>query len=536
MSLTTISEFTVGFAHLVWSLSRPSEEPDTQHRALHRCMSELGSVPRSVVLRDVTQELAAAFQVGAVNEETTWLAELARRMSEHSVRQLVFEAGAMPREVLAVARLLCEEAVPGDEGNSFDSRFVALSLPNVSAELGAIGFVRRATPPRASVLATNAATTDSAIAGHAEKLSPAVSLRSPAGGSATRDATPDAAQDVQNEGREMLIQAVAGQAERDAIETSLRELMQARPQGADELVSKIIRLLEMGVTARNWDQVAKGLDALVTWSRGPVDESLRRSVQLAFRRLARPMVLSELAKLLPQRRDLREPLARILEAAGEAGADAVIGELVNSQTASERKAYRAVLAKCKAAIPTLIHLLDDERWYVVRNAVELLGDLGEPGVERHIAKALSHTDPRVRRAAVSSVTKLGARSAVPALLGVLADPIPEVRLQAVLGLAAAKDERAVPWLVEAMSRESDSTVRIAMVRALGKLPSEEGVLALIAEAQPGGPLRRKPIERRIAAVEALAQAGTERARAALSELAGDRDPAIRAAVARFLGH
>ena len=476
----------------------------------------------------MSHELAAAFQAGEVNEATIWLAELARRMSEHSVRQVTFESGALPREVLAVGELLCEQAVPGDDGASFDSRFVALSLPNVAVELGAMGFVRRATPPRSSLVAPAMPPT-----GHAAARVVAESANV---GSAVREPIRDSACDAQDAGREMLIQAVAGQAERDGIEPYLQALLQSRPPEAEKLVNKIFGLLELAVTARDWGQVAKGLDALVTWSRGPVDDSLRRSVQLAVRRLARPMVLSELAKLLPQRRDLREALTCVLEAAGEAGADALIGELVNSQKASERKAYRSALAKCKAAVPTLIHLLDDERWYVVRNAVELLGDLGDPGVERHLAKALSHADPRVRRAAVGAVIKLGARGAVPALLGVLADPIPEVRLQAVLGLAAAQDARAVPWLVEAMSRESDSTVRTAMVRALGKLPSEDGVLALVAEAQPGGPLRRKPIERRIAAVEALAEAGTEPARAALKELASDRDPAVRAAVARFFCH
>jgi hypothetical protein len=46
MPLSTISEFTIDFAQLVWSLCRPSNEPDAQHRALHRCMSELGSTSR----------------------------------------------------------------------------------------------------------------------------------------------------------------------------------------------------------------------------------------------------------------------------------------------------------------------------------------------------------------------------------------------------------------------------------------------------------------------------------------------------------
>jgi HEAT repeat protein len=536
--MISLPDFAVNFAHLVWLFSTKPHEVEEQRQALHRCMNELGQLSRSVILHDISQQLVANFRSGQVTEESTWLAELAHRMSAHSVRSLVFEAAAMPHEVLTVAELLCTQAVPGDDGAAFDAKFAALSSPNVAAELGELGFVRRATPVAAAAAVGATAypkVGTTADGGRDGGELPAALGSAPGDGSSPEQRPQGQTPDSRTTAQQMLVQAVADQAHPEALQRRLEGLIRATPEVAGELLANVAQALELCVANQRWDEVVQGLDALGQWAEGLADDALKRSARLVLRRLARPLVLVELARLLPQRRDLREAVTRILVAAGEAGADVLIAELVQAQKASQRKAYLAALARCQAAVPTLIQLLEDERWYVVRNAVELLGELGEPGIEGQVAKALAHKDPRVRRAAAGALGKLATPRAVVALLGILGDPVPEVRLQTVLALAAVKDLRAVPWLIEALAKETDATVRVAMVRTLGKLPSEDAVTTLADEAQPGGPLRRKSAERRIPAVEALAEAGTERALAALKELADDRDAAVRAAVARALG-
>jgi hypothetical protein len=49
--------------------------------------------------------------------------------------------------------------------------------------------------------------------------------------------------------------------------------------------------------------------------------------------------------------------------------------------------------------------LNDERWYVIRNACYVLGALGDPDAITHLMPAFSHPDPRVKEAALSALMK-----------------------------------------------------------------------------------------------------------------------------------
>ena len=49
--------------------------------------------------------------------------------------------------------------------------------------------------------------------------------------------------------------------------------------------------------------------------------------------------------------------------------------------------------------------LSDERWYMVRNACTILGELGDPEITTQLRDVLRHPDDRVQRAAVSSILK-----------------------------------------------------------------------------------------------------------------------------------
>jgi HEAT repeat protein len=180
-----------------------------------------------------------------------------------------------------------------------------------------------------------------------------------------------------------------------------------------------------------------------------------------------------------------------------------------------------------------MHLLGDSRWYVVRNAAELLAELSPPDADAKLAMVLGHGEPRVRRAVATALAKIGTPRAVLALLQAVQDSSPEVRLQVALGLGTTRNPRAVPWLIEALDKESDGDVQSAMLSALGKMPTEEAVARLARAAEPGGMLLRRSTAMRLNAVEALLEAGTPSAHAVLRSLMNDRDRDVREAAARL---
>jgi hypothetical protein len=283
-----------------------------------------------------------------------------------------------------------------------------------------------------------------------------------------------------------------------------------------------------------WVGVADVLGRLVGREERLTDGDVKRAFLIHLRRLFKPGVLRGLAQLLAKRRDLRTQVEPIFVRAGEVGADVLLELLVSSNLASERRAYRTALVRCPSAVEPLVHLLQDPRWYVVRNAAELLGEMGAQHADVKLVAALRHGDARVRRSAAGALARLGTTRGIFALQPLLADPNAAVRLQAVHGIASARLPRSVPALLQALEREGDPDIQHALLAALGAHPTDDAVERLAQAAHPGSLLHRKPTPFRLAAVNALGDAATPAAVSALRGMQGDRDRDVRAAVERSL--
>jgi len=305
--------------------------------------------------------------------------------------------------------------------------------------------------------------------------------------------------------------------------------------GASTIVEDVTRAAEDLAGQNRWEDVVHVLDRLHLHHERLHDGDEKRAFLMGIRRLQRPTILQGVARLIPSQRELRDTCTRLLTQAGETGADVLIDNLIVSEAAGERRAYLDALQQCPAAVHSVLHLLSDDRWYVVRNAAALIGELGHTEADRRLAELMAHRDSRVRRAAAVALGKLGTSRALLALLQGLHDTSPDVRVQAVQAIASARNPRAVPWIIEALDHEQDLDVQAALFSALGAVPTEDGVARLVRAAEAGGMLVRKPAALRLRAIEALAEAGTPSARQALQSLLSDRDREIRAAVEQAAG-
>jgi HEAT repeat protein len=183
----------------------------------------------------------------------------------------------------------------------------------------------------------------------------------------------------------------------------------------------------------------------------------------------------------------------------------------------------------------LIHLLGDNRWYVVRNAVDLLGEMRAAEAENALLEVVTHREERVRRSAATALARLGTLRSVQAVEKMATDPVPEVRAHAAQGLGGVKSSRAVGVLARALDREVDPEVQAVILAALGRQATDEAVARLTKAAEPDGRLfRRKPTALRLAAVQALAEANTPAALAALRRFADDKERDIKVAAGRAL--
>ncbi|MFN8012345.1 MAG: HEAT repeat domain-containing protein [Holophagaceae bacterium] len=170
------------------------------------------------------------------------------------------------------------------------------------------------------------------------------------------------------------------------------------------------------------------------------------------------------------------------------------------------------------AIPPLREALRSSAWYLVRNALNLLADVGDAACAEAVLPHLRHADGRVRRAAVRALWKLLGPACAPALGALLPDTDPETQMEILFGLGQAKAaESAAAVLALALDARAPEKLRLRAFDTLPLLGAATAVapLAELFKRRKGLFGGAEPFEIRLAAAKALKGIGSPEARWAL---------------------
>ncbi len=182
----------------------------------------------------------------------------------------------------------------------------------------------------------------------------------------------------------------------------------------------------------------------------------------------------------------------------------------------------------------LERMIEDGRWFVVRNAAAILGDIGGKRAVELVTVALAHPEARVRREGLLALAKIGGDDAGLLIQGMIGDTDPDVRLAAAMAAGELKVERALRPLLAVLDDESEPSVVVGVLHALGQLGDPRAVTAIEKRAV-GSFFSRPPPDVRIAAYRALHKIGTPHARSLLVQAIDDRGAEVKAAVRELLG-
>lgn len=294
---------------------------------------------------------------------------------------------------------------------------------------------------------------------------------------------------------------------------------QDRPQARRVVEGEAERLRE----AQDWEGLAE-LVLELALAGGEEGEAAALA-----RRWSGPEVASRLVGRLAQERDpeIRARWIAALPILGREVAETLAEALGEASDRFRRRVFlEALAAMGSAAAEVAGRLVEDSRWFVVRNALFLLGELGGEHAVAQVTGTLAHPDPRVRKEAVLALGKLGGDDAVLLLLGMLEDPAPEVRAMACRALGALKAEKALKPILRLLEEDDGVEVRVECLRALGCL-GDPGAVPAVEKRGLGGLFSRPPREVRVAAYRALAAIGTPRALELVERATRDPDPAVR---------
>ncbi|HZI94717.1 MAG TPA: HEAT repeat domain-containing protein [Patescibacteria group bacterium] len=234
--------------------------------------------------------------------------------------------------------------------------------------------------------------------------------------------------------------------------------------------------------------------------------------------------------------------AEILKRGGGRSANYLIERLAEEENRSHRARLVMLLKETgKGSSLPFAARLEDSRWYLVRNVVGILGDIGDVSIMPQLRKVAAHSDPRVRREVVRTFVRFATPECEELIIAALRDEDRGVQITAVNALASLKGPRALGVMID-LARRSGSfenaplELRQEAVAGLGRMGSKEALPVLSEILTRKGFLGyTEPTELRAAAARALGGLGSNEAVALLKELVQkDPRPQVREAAQESL--
>jgi HEAT repeats/PBS lyase HEAT-like repeat len=474
--------------------------------------------------------------------------DLGAQLIGHAVAEITAVRDATAADLLGIARALAAEPVPGDGGQTLADKLASLETTTVRVTLSGNAPLPRVPTVSMPTHGSDVAAPVQKSAASPSRRSGGAAVQAPPGNGASRNTgdmaavAPPPPAFTRRASTEMgvmrgitdtyLSQFAAPDTSRGSIASGFAQL------DATTSVNEITRLLD-GVAGgaesafREGDSETLGIamGGIVKREASATDANVRRAYGMAARRLAKKPILAAAAILLASRRDMYDDLLPVFVRAGDDGAEALIEQLNAAQSLADRRVYFDSLRKLNAGVQVLVHHLGDARWYVVRNACDLLGEMAANEAEPKLSELLQHEDDRVRKAAVSALSKMTGSGAVKGLAISLDDDAPGVRMRSAAALGNTKTPAAASALIKHLDREAVAEVQHACLAALGKIGSGDSIRFLAKAAQPAtGLFKKKATAYRVAAVRALGEARTPAAMGALQNLLHDKEKDVREAV------
>lgn len=530
--------FATHFARLLSQRIREPDNVDAQNLTLGE-LTAANSEP--VALKWVDWHLSVAEEV--FPPTTPEMLELISRMAAHGIRELTFDPKTDRGHLLGAIWILSSPPSVSDGGAGAMSQFQLLGASTVHATsvvasamagTGPTAIPVPAAVPRRPIVRLEV-TAKSMLDQLTDALDPVdIPISTAMPPMPTTPATPMPRQITTSADRPPAAHVPLRFQEQETAELLVARFVNATT--TDDIVKALEAMATYSeLRPKKLDDTVTILLALIAGEFRLTAPDARRTFSVAMKRIGRSTIMRALAGAMATTPERRDEYMRIFAYFGEPAADQMVEALVTAESSKERRILFDALVELRRGVPALIYMLSDGRWYVARNAAELLGELRAVEAEQRLVWLLKHADARVRRSVAVALAKLQTPGSREALKGALMDESPDVRLAASHGLATDRDRGSVGQVLRALAEEKDPDVQRTLLLALGKMGTPDAIEKLVEIAEADTRIfKKKPTSLRVAAVIALAESNSVVALTAIRRFVHDREPEVRAAATKSL--
>lgn len=155
----------------------------------------------------------------------------------------------------------------------------------------------------------------------------------------------------------------------------------------------------------------------------------------------------------------------MIAAGGQAAISRAVDKLATTENLAVRKKLTMLLGRLgESAVASILPMLDDNRWYMVRNLTAILGDIGSRDAVPELEKCLRNSDSRVAKEAIRSLAKIGGQQAETAVIAVLGSTDSVLWPQAIASLGGMKSRKALTHLLQIVCDDDRFLQNLALKR------------------------------------------------------------------------
>jgi len=348
---------------------------------------------------------------------------------------------------------------------------------------------------------------------------------------------------------------------------SIQQLLEMdnRPRSLDEFLDILTEILIAEKDFSEFSQTIETMERILDTLINIADFQSATKVVWRLKRFEEMFQkLSE--QIDPLKKKKAERTRQVVDGAGEEEKIKKISQILNEKEITDFSSFKEYLFSLNwSSIPPIIHLLRDlkhfparrmvcevltekgkdhlelleegifdQRWYVVRNVVSVLGAIGSEKGVKFLKQIIRHPDLRVRREVVNSLFKIPGPKAGALLVSSLEDKDMRIRILASRGLAQRKEKEALPALMNILKddqfKDKTPEEKKNVLESFATVAEEEAIPFLVKMVNKRSWLKRdKHNETRIFAIGALGTLDSPEAKETLHQLSKKRNKAIRQA-------
>jgi HEAT repeat protein len=269
------------------------------------------------------------------------------------------------------------------------------------------------------------------------------------------------------------------------------------------------------------------------------DPEKQRVLRLLREHVSGDAALRELIERATHEFGKQESAREVVNVLGDASVRPLVDALKATSNMEERQHLTAMLRGFgEIAAPVLAdELRFPNPWYVYRNLLQVLAEVGTHDTLKPIAEKLRHPDPRVRKEAIVAAARIAGPHAAPYLLLGMADPDADVRARAASFCGICRDPQLIlPLLalldVHFLRRRQPDDVQASACLALGQFSADAIRASLLRVLHPPLLLRwsRSDAVRASAAISLAGYLDHADVQTAIHRAAQDRSHEVRQAV------